>query len=172
MLELARRPMRKSWRSLCERHEWKAAYAGTKFPREISIESTLRSLVIDERGIRSRAALRHLSPPAGLHKRPSEGQVGQKLKRESEEARGRENCRVHGLQRGGETAADHWWTAKPGRLGGGEATRSTPQVGKARRRWRRRRRRRRYGGGSVADSGSGTGSDMKRRQKRAEEQAV
>lgn len=97
--------------------------------------------------------------------------MGQKPR--SEEARGRESCRVHDSHRGGETAADHWWTAEPGRLGGGEATRSTPQVGKARRRWRRRRRRRRRrGGGSVADSGSGTGSDMKRRQKRAEEQRV
>jgi len=35
------------------------------------------------------------------------------------------------VHRGGETAADHWWTAEPGRLRGGEATRSTLQVGKA-----------------------------------------
>lgn len=104
------------------------------------------------------------------HGRPTKGQVGQKRARERRGERSRELPCAWLTHRGGETAADHWWTAKPGRLGGGEATRSTPQVGKARRRWRRRRRR--GGGGSVADSGSGTGSDMKRRQKRAEEQEV
>jgi len=44
--------------------------------------------------------------------------------------------------------------------------------GRLGRRLRRRRRRRRRGGGSVAGYGSGTGSDTKRRQKRAEEQEV
>lgn len=66
---------------------------------------------------------------------------------------------VHDSQRIGETAADHWWTAKPGRLGGGESTRSILQVGKTGRRQRRRHRRCYVDGGSIVDSGSGTSSE-------------